>query len=139
MTNNDRMTLNMCGRRDSQKKMMQNSQNYQEMMDALSANICLLGKKGDILLVNTGWKTFADSNGCTLGDYGIGRNYIDDLNNTANCTPFPEEPKLVEDLRIAKLVADGISTVLSGKIDKFQIRYPCHFAYRGTLVSSDSD
>lgn len=100
-------------------------QNYQPLIDALTANIALLDADGVILLVNRSWKDFSDANAGQLGNYGIGLNYLGLLNASA-CRTRPESAKLLDDQCISVAVASGIIDVLEGKRTRFQIEYPCH-------------
>ncbi len=79
------------------------------ILDALPAQICLLDKNGDNLDVNKAWKQFAISNNYSGDNYGIGTNYLKACKNVIEA-------------------ADGCRAVLSGKINQFELEYPCHSA-----------
>ncbi len=83
-------------------------------IDALSSHIAVLDAEGIILEVNTAWKHFADINGYTGANYGVGTNYLKVLeeNRSGEC----------EDAAAAR----GIHAVIEGEEPRFQIEYPCH-------------
>jgi hypothetical protein len=103
----------------------QETVHYRAVIDALTAHVALLGTKGDIVAVNESWRQFADDNGSTLPNYGVGSNYLELLRKTASCAD-PHTDKGDADRSFSAQVADGISTVLEGSSDKFQLEYPCH-------------
>jgi hypothetical protein len=76
-------------------------------MNAMGAHICVLDETGTILLINDRWIDFALSNGGSLDQVGIGKNYL------SYC-------KDVEDISI------GIREVLSGDKREFSFEYACH-------------
>ncbi|MBA2735051.1 MAG: PAS domain S-box protein, partial [Acidobacteria bacterium] len=85
------------------------------ILDALPAHICLLCGLGNILEVNASWKQFAFMNNFAGSQAGVGSNYIEVCENaTGDCTLG------------AKGTAEGIKSVLSGKLDHFELEYPCH-------------
>ncbi len=87
------------------------------VLDAISANICVLDETGKILIVNKGWKSFCDENTPKTFDHGyfIGSNYLQ-----------------VCDLAVGpgswhgKQIAQGIRDVMSGKRETFLMEYPCN-------------
>jgi putative nucleotidyltransferase with HDIG domain len=96
----------------------------QTFIDALTAHIATLDHDGRIIAVNRGWKQFADDNGGSLPNYGLGLNYI------ALCTPnpmeVPDDAKALEDFGYSQAVATGLMDVLHGDLERFQLTYPCH-------------
>ncbi|HVG05974.1 MAG TPA: ATP-binding protein [Burkholderiaceae bacterium] len=85
-------------------------------IDALSSHIAVLDENGVILAVNAAWRRFADDNGFTGVDYGIGSSYFD------ACQPASTES--VDCLS----VATGLRDVMHGRKDRFELEYPCHSA-----------
>jgi PAS domain S-box-containing protein len=85
------------------------------ILDALPAHIALLSSKGIIVTVNEAWRRFARVNVLQGANSAVGQNYID-VCEAAN-GKYSEE---------AKQVADGIRSVLGGKVENFSIEYPCH-------------
>jgi two-component system, LuxR family, sensor kinase FixL len=84
-------------------------------LNAMSAHIAILDENGIILEVNKAWREFADSNGANDPTYGIGTNYLDVCDVSAQNNS--------ED---AITVARGIRDVMGLKINEFYLEYPCH-------------
>lgn len=84
-------------------------------LDAMSAHIAILDENGFILEVNKAWRDFADSNGANDPSYGIGTNYLDVCNVSAQ-----------NDSKDAVSVAKGIRDVMGLKVNEFYLEYPCH-------------
>jgi PAS domain-containing protein len=85
-------------------------------LDALSANIAILDKNGNILRVNRSWRQFAKSNS-SVNTYNDGKavNYLNVCDTTKGA-----------DQKIAYAMASGLRAVLSGALSEFAIKYPCH-------------
>ena len=76
------------------------------VLNALCEHIAVLNASGHIVFVNQAWKTFANKNGYSGNNYGIGENYI----------------SVVAGLEIKK----GMQQVLQNKIPHYTHEYPCH-------------
>jgi two-component system sensor kinase FixL len=87
----------------------------QAALDALSAHIVLLDDEGTIIGVNSAWRRFADGNGYSQANYGIGTNYLDICDTSHG-----------RDSEEAKPVAAGIRRVMQRLQDEFHLEYPCH-------------
>jgi PAS domain S-box-containing protein len=87
----------------------------QSALDALSAHVAILDADGVIIGVNKAWRRFADANRYNDPNYGIGTNYLS-VCDTAFQLNSPDAPR----------VAQGIRYVIAGKVDEFQLEYPCH-------------
>ncbi|MEL6309016.1 MAG: ATP-binding protein [Chloroflexota bacterium] len=87
----------------------------QSALDALSAHVAILDDSGSIIGVNKAWRGFADDNGFSDPDYGIGTNYL------AVCEAATERKS-----QDAPLVAGGIREIINGHMEEFQLEYPCH-------------
>jgi PAS domain S-box-containing protein len=85
------------------------------ILDALPANICLIDSQGIILSVNKGWRHFGGANALQDSAFGVGQNYLE-ICERAQHDPATE----------MQGVAAGIRSVLSGKVKKFEVEYPCH-------------
>ncbi len=85
------------------------------ILDALPANIALLGSDGTILAVNESWRQFGRTNAATGSDFFVGRNYLAICDSAAG--ECGEE---------ARATAEGIRAVLSGSRTEFSLEYPCH-------------
>ncbi len=83
-------------------------------IDALSSHIAVLDENGVILAVNDAWRRFADENNYGGRNYGVGSNYVEECEpSTGDCVDGGE-------------VAAGLSDVLHGRADYFEMEYPCH-------------
>ena len=87
----------------------------QHTIDSLDAHVCVLDENGVVVSVNQAWRNFADANPPTPEDYYIGRNYLTVCDNATD-----------EDARQARDVAKAIRAAIQGKLDRFQLEYPCH-------------
>jgi len=83
-------------------------------VDGLAAHIAVLDEKGNILRVNRAWREFAMGNGATAG-YITGGNYLEICDRAAG-----------ECEENARIVAEGIRSVISGEREEFTHPYPCH-------------
>lgn len=84
------------------------------VLDTLEDQICILTREGRIAFVNASWIRFAVENGGQAGACAsswVGANYLDACQ--------PENGFSMES-------AIGIRQVLEGKIERFQLEYPCH-------------
>lgn len=84
----------------------------QGSVDALSANIAILDRNGDIIAVNAAWRRFANAN--NLGDplCGVGQNYFDICAKAAPADP--DAGRLLEDLH--RLLRGEAELILSDYI-----------------------
>ena len=80
-------------------------------LDAISAHVAILDEKGVILEVNAAWRQFAEDNGFSGTQYGIGMNYLDVCQRASD----PE----------ARIAAEGIRAVMDQQQDEFYLEYPC--------------
>lgn len=87
-----------------------------ETIDALGAHLCVLDETGKIILVNRAWRQFADANGGSFNDYGIGCNYLD------YCQFSTESDHNKASFHFYK----QLQRVLQGEIDHFDFEYACH-------------
>ena len=84
------------------------------ILNALPANIAVLGPRGEILTVNESWRQFGRANALRTSEFGIGSNYLDTCDRATG-----------NDGEEAFAVAAGIRSVLRGT-ERFSIEYPCH-------------
>jgi hypothetical protein len=87
----------------------------QSLVDALTAHIAVLDHTGAIVAVNSAWRRFAQANGWLQDGYGLGLNYLSICEDA--CGDSSEG---------ALEAAAGIRAVMQGKLDEFQLEYPCH-------------
>lgn len=84
-------------------------------LNALSSPLTILDQSGVIVYVNQAWKNFADANGLTMADYGLGHNYLSYCESAEANLGLESVP-----------VSQGISAVTSGASAEFHCQYPCH-------------
>ncbi|MCV2358271.1 PAS domain S-box protein [Paucibacter sp. TC2R-5] len=87
------------------------------VMDALTAHICVLDEQGVIIKVNRAWREFAAANGGSDELCAEGKNYLD----------FCRQPLAFADAGALEF-ADKLTEVLAGRLQSFQVEYPCHSA-----------
>jgi PAS domain S-box-containing protein len=98
----------------SESRYRQLTQTLQEILDSISATICVLDRQGIITMVNASWWRFARENGNPGPDkIGPGVNQLDVCKAAG-----AEDPS-------AAAAYDGISMVLEGTIPEFSFEYPC--------------
>ena len=85
------------------------------ILDALSAHIAILDKNGVILKTNRAWQNFAAENRLKVPADTSPINYL-------SICDLAEGESSEE----AKIVAEGIRSVISGKTKEFLLDYPCH-------------
>jgi signal transduction histidine kinase/CheY-like chemotaxis protein len=83
-------------------------------MDALRSRVVVLDKHGCIRHTNFQWRAFADANGTSGAEYGVGENYLAVCDAASGC----ESEGALE-------MAIGIRSILQGDIDHFETEYPC--------------
>lgn len=99
----------------NQQRLLEEIREKQALLDALEARVAQLDSRGVITKVNRAWKEFAQENGMTTADWGVGLNYLD-VARSDTLTGEAEMQTLVE----------GIRGVLDGEHNSFFCDYPCH-------------
>ncbi len=94
-------------RRDTEEK--------EGILNALPAQIALLDPLGYIVAVNESWRAYAEANAKESPDFFMGRNYLEVCDGATGDSS--EE---------ARVVAQGLRTVLTGQQPSFALEYPCH-------------
>jgi diguanylate cyclase (GGDEF)-like protein len=84
-------------------------------LDSLSAHIALVDASGKIDLTNGAWGSFARANGTPQQEVSEGANYLDVCDSARRAGS--------ED---AAAFADGLRSVLDGRVEEFAMEYPCH-------------
>ncbi|MEM7404984.1 MAG: PAS domain S-box protein [Pseudomonadota bacterium] len=87
----------------------------QALLDALPQQIAVIDATGDILAVNQAWIDFANENRGQLAATDHFVNYL----NTCSAAAAAGD-------RDADEAFHGISEVLAGQLDHFELTYPCH-------------
>jgi len=84
-------------------------------LDSLSAHIALVDASGEIFLANEAWRRFARANGTPPQEVSEGVNYLEVCDSAGRAGS--EE---------AATFADGLRSVLDGRLGEFAMEYPCH-------------
>ncbi len=84
----------------------------QSAIDAMPAHIAIVDSNGTIVAVNGAWRRFAEGNGLTLPNFGVGASYL------AVCDRA--------DLEEARRIGAGIRTVIARSAPNFFSEYECH-------------
>jgi diguanylate cyclase (GGDEF)-like protein/PAS domain S-box-containing protein len=89
-----------------------------DVLDALTAHIAVLDRRGVIVSVNRAWKRFAATNGAPEGESYVGMNYLveceEAVRRGANAT--------------VRETCEGLRAMIDGERDALTIEYPCHSA-----------
>lgn len=88
---------------------------YQSVFHALEEQIAVIDQDGRILDVNAAWRAFGTCNGLPADHIWTGRNYLETLKRSAASSDA-----------LAEVALQGIQGVLAGKLESFQLEYPCH-------------
>ncbi|MFP4026178.1 MAG: PAS domain-containing protein [Candidatus Brocadiia bacterium] len=108
--------VKLVGDQEKTKESAEQAEHFlNSTLDALSAHLAILDENGTILNVNGSWRRFADENGLAWNDYGIGRNYLQLIEEASG-----------DSMERARDALEGIKELLAGKQDHFQLEYPCH-------------
>ncbi|MEA2140116.1 MAG: hypothetical protein QOC91_215, partial [Solirubrobacteraceae bacterium] len=87
---------------------------FQGTLDSLRAHIAVLDERGEIIMTNRAWSTFAIANDAGTTE-GVGANYL-----TA-CDAAKDD-------ELARQAGAGLRAILAGSSSEFTIEYPCHGA-----------
>ncbi len=91
------------------------ARDLEAILDALPAEVALLGQDGTIIAVNKAWRSFGEANGLKAPDAGVGTNYF------AICGAakgrHSEEASAAE---------TGLRATLDGSLAEYCLEYPCH-------------
>ena len=98
-----------------QEELQRSQQFTLAILDSLTAHVCVLNNRGEIIAVNAAWRRFADANPPVAGNVAEKANYF------SVC-----EMADGEEASSATAFADGIRAVLEGRQETFSMEYPCH-------------
>ena len=101
--------------RKSEIRALELSRFNQNILDALSAHICVLADDGTILAVNRAWLDFLEANGPLARNADVGGNYF------VVCDAVTGADKT-----IAREVVSNLRAVAKGEVPEFSIEYACH-------------
>ncbi len=82
---------------------------HESILDSIAANIALLNGEGKIIAVNDAWAQFAESNGLSMDNFGLGTDYISLCEGLDSCA--------------ATSVAEGLRGLLAGDTEPLRIEY----------------
>jgi len=85
-----------------------------DSLDTVTDSMAVLDRSGRIVAVNPAWTAFADANGASGLEVGIGANYLVACEGGGLDDP------------IALKVSTALRELLSGRADAFECVYPCH-------------
>ncbi|MHC9063319.1 PAS domain S-box protein [Nitrospira sp. CMX1] len=103
--------------RKRDERLLQSKEAFtREVLDSLSAHVCVLDRDGVIIRTNQPWKEFAQVNSDTLRTIGAaGDNYLEVCRRAI----------ADGDTRVLPILS-GIEAVLAGRQEVFSAEYPCH-------------
>lgn len=108
--------------KEAEKELIQSAEEKQLLyerlaviLNTLPASVALLDPKGVMVEVNDAWKNFADVNGFSGEQYGVGTSYL-----TISTQSFGNNEQIGKD------ISAGIQAVLNGNSSQFEYEYPWH-------------
>ncbi|MFM9915117.1 MAG: PAS domain S-box protein, partial [Rhizobacter sp.] len=115
------LTRDMTERRQAEVALRDVSELVQAVEDSLPEQMAVLDAQGVIVAVNVAWREFASANagesGLSAASLGVGINYLDVCRSAQGAGSEG-----------ALDAAEGIASVLGGRLDRFMEEYPCHTA-----------
>ena len=84
-------------------------------LEELPEHAAVVEGSGTIVAANKAWKRFAKDNGADPEKVSEGANYLGDCDEATD-----------EQSGYARYFAEGLRSVLSGKEERFALKYPCH-------------
>lgn len=108
-------SIDVSEQKQTEHALVESKQFLRAALDGLAAHIAILDEDGTILLVNSSWRDFAETNGLPAEKVSEGTNYLH------VCASVEGQEK--DD---ATLFGDGIRRVLSGATESYSLEYPCH-------------
>src|SRR5690348_918771 len=86
-----------------------------DVLNAIPAHAAALSPEGDIRAVNRHWIEFAEENGLSSSDYGVGTNYYE----LCELVQGPEREQAIQ-------TANAIRQLTRGERHRYTNLYPCH-------------
>ncbi|WP_309572566.1 ATP-binding protein [Deinococcus sp.] len=87
----------------------------QSALDMVQGILAIVNERGVVVMVNRAWLGFMTENGGTAEGCGVGSDYLAVCENAQG--PCSEE---------GMVVAASLRDVLTGKLDSYEVEYPCH-------------
>jgi PAS domain S-box-containing protein len=111
------VALDITERKQMEEKLRDSDAFNASILNSLTAHIAVLDAQGVIVSVNNAWQRFAEENGLPESSQNVlGFNYLDACKNASN-QPCGDE---------ASTAQTGVAEVLEGKLNIFNLEYPCH-------------
>jgi PAS domain S-box-containing protein len=107
--------VDITERRRQEEEVRRLAHRQAAILDALPANVAVLGTDGTILAVNRAWRGFGVENGLTDLESCVGSNYLEVCRNAAARGDAD-----------ASIVATELKAVLDGRRERIELDYPCH-------------
>ncbi len=100
----------------NQERLLEESEQFsRELLDSMNLHIAVVGSEGEIINTNRAWDIFGLRNGATdLSRISIGSNYFSACENA-----------IADGDETAQAALNGMRSVLSKKIEYFEMEYPC--------------
>ena len=105
----------VTGRKEAEEELRRSEVFARSTLNSLSAHIAILDEKGRIVATNLAWQRFASSNPPITSSAGPGTNYLEVCDAATG-----------EGSEEALDFARGIRDVISGRLETFELEYPCH-------------
>ena len=109
--------VDITERKQIEQQLRNNEAFTHSILNSLSAQIAVLDANGTIVTVNEAWRQFSDANGLPNSyNYNLNRSYFE------QGSPSFQESQFKDAINIKC----GISAVLAGTQQSFELEYPCH-------------
>ena len=105
----------VTGRKEAEEELRRSEVFARSTLDSLSAHIAILDEKGRIVATNLAWQRFASSNPPITPSAWPGTNYLEVCDEATG-----------EGSEEAIDFARGVRDVISGRLETFELEYPCH-------------
>ncbi|MFW6194914.1 MAG: ATP-binding protein [Chloroflexota bacterium] len=99
---------------ESEQPLFESGLGAQALIDSMESHVAVLDHDGVIVMVNRAWRRFAQENGANHPDDYVGVNYLETAREAAH------------GINEAADVYRAMQRMLSGRLDRYQITYPCH-------------
>jgi diguanylate cyclase (GGDEF)-like protein/PAS domain S-box-containing protein len=109
-----KVTRDISESRLLEKELRESEMFVRAMIDALSAQICVLDEQHTIIAVNQAWRDFYDANTPGFPQHGIGLRY----RIFCDALSFPKAAS-------AKQLTEGIAATMRGETDAYELEYAC--------------
>jgi len=107
--------IDISKRKNAELEIKKKEQFLKTILSSIQEHLCVLDRKGDILMVNDAWLNFANDNDAkSLDSISIGSNYL----QTCSISAIEGDP-------YSQNAYNGIMAVISGDKPDFHMEYPC--------------